>query len=109
MAFSDYSTDPNANVTIGGINVAEGALAAGINNAIRIIMADGKALSNSIPATSSFATKAAAVFEGTQPKYLAEGALMHWKDPSLVSGEVHHATFGTTPPTLGEGDWFLEY
>ena len=35
----DWSTDPNANVTIDGINVAEGCAPAGINNALRSIAA----------------------------------------------------------------------
>lgn len=40
----DYSNNPNANTTINGINIAEGCLPSGINNAIRNVMADVKAL-----------------------------------------------------------------
>ena len=40
MAISDYSTTPASNSTISGISVAEGCPAAGINNAIRQLMAD---------------------------------------------------------------------
>lgn len=44
MAWSvaDYNIDPNVNVTINGINIAEGCPAAGYNNALRQIMADIK-------------------------------------------------------------------
>lgn len=44
MAWSvaDYNINPNVNVTINGINIAEGCPAAGYNNALRQIMADIK-------------------------------------------------------------------
>jgi hypothetical protein len=43
MAIKDYSTDPDLNVQISGINIAEGCPPSGINNAIRQLMADVKA------------------------------------------------------------------
>lgn len=43
MAIKDYSTDPDMNTTISGINIAEGCAPSGINNAIRQLMADVKA------------------------------------------------------------------
>lgn len=42
MAIKDYSTDPDRNTTISGINIAEGCAPSGINNAIRQLMADVK-------------------------------------------------------------------
>ena len=42
MAIKDYSTTPDMNTTISGINIAEGCLPSGINNAIRQLMADVK-------------------------------------------------------------------
>jgi hypothetical protein len=42
MAVKDYSTDPDLNVQISGINIAEGCPPSGINNAIRQLMADVK-------------------------------------------------------------------
>jgi hypothetical protein len=42
MAITDYSTDPDLNVQISGINIAEGCPPSGINNAIRQLMADVK-------------------------------------------------------------------
>lgn len=40
MPVEDYSTDPNSNTEINGINVAEGCAPGNINNAIRQLMAD---------------------------------------------------------------------
>ena len=42
MPIQDYSTDPDLNVQISGINIAEGCPPSGINNAIRQLMADVK-------------------------------------------------------------------
>jgi len=44
MAVSDYSTTPSANASISGVNIAEGCPPGGINNAIRQMMADIRAL-----------------------------------------------------------------
>jgi len=44
MAVSDYSTTPSANTSISGVNIAEGCPPGGINNAIRQMMADIRAL-----------------------------------------------------------------
>ena len=43
MAIKDYSTTPDLNTQISGINIAEGCAPSGINNAIRQLMADMKA------------------------------------------------------------------
>ena len=43
MAIKDYSTTPDLNTQISGINIAEGCAPSGINNAIRQLMADVKA------------------------------------------------------------------
>lgn len=42
MSVSDYSSDPDLNTSISGINIAEGCPPSGINNAIRQMMADIK-------------------------------------------------------------------
>ena len=52
MAVSDYSTDPNQNNTISGINIGEGMPPANVNNAMRQMMVDTKGLlDNDIPTT----------------------------------------------------------
>lgn len=48
MAVSDYSTTPASNTAISGINIAEGCSPAGLNNAIRQLMADVKTFSGTV-------------------------------------------------------------
>lgn len=48
MAIKDYSTTPDLNTQISGINIAEGCAPSGINNAIRQLMADMKVESEAI-------------------------------------------------------------
>lgn len=48
MAFSDYSTTPGSNTSIAGINLAENCSPAGINNAIRQLMADARTFADEI-------------------------------------------------------------
>lgn len=53
-AFRDYSVSAAANVSIGGINTAEGMARSDVNNALRQLAADGKALSNDVTASARF-------------------------------------------------------
>ena len=46
MAVKDYQLEPGLNVSISGINIAEGCPPSGINDAIRQLMADVRAESN---------------------------------------------------------------
>jgi hypothetical protein len=48
MAVSDYSTTPASNTTISGVNIGEGCSPAGLNNAIRQMMADIRVLANGL-------------------------------------------------------------
>lgn len=52
MGVKDYDLNPDNNTQINGINIAEGCPPSGINNAIRQLMADVKAMA-STPATST--------------------------------------------------------
>jgi hypothetical protein len=49
MAVTDYSTTAGNNSTISGVNIAEGCSPAGINNAIRQMMADVRAFYDATP------------------------------------------------------------
>lgn len=51
MAVTDWNTDPNANTTVGGINIAENCPAGNINGAIREMMAEIKDFSDDLPDT----------------------------------------------------------
>ena len=99
MAVQDYSTDPNQNTTISGINIGEGMPPANVNNAMRQMMADIRVFYNGIPVTDIFATKDAAVFEGTQPKYTGRGAMLHHNDPNNTSARVFILAEGSPNPT----------
>jgi len=53
MSVDDYSTNPNNNSAISGINIAEGCPPSNVNNAIRQLMADVKAKTTSIDSSIS--------------------------------------------------------
>jgi hypothetical protein len=59
MPVPDYSTTPASNTTISGINIAEGCSPAGINNAIRQLMADVRAFYDAPPFPSGAAASGA--------------------------------------------------
>ena len=67
MAVKDYSTNPDENTTISGINIAEGCLPSGINNAIRQLMADVKQESEDQSKVMTGATASAAGTAGNVP------------------------------------------
>ena len=66
MPIQDYSTDPDLNVQISGINIAEGCPPSGINNAIRQLMADVKVESEAQAEAITAAGEALAAFAGGQ-------------------------------------------
>jgi hypothetical protein len=110
MAFSDYSSAPGSNSTIGGINIAEGCPAGNINGAIRQLMADARAEHDNLPNVSALAPKAAAVFEGTQPKYTGRGAMLHHNNPANASGRLFfQASGGPVPSGMVDGDLLGEW
>ena len=100
MAVSDYSTDPNQNNTISGINIGEGMPPANVNNAMRQMMADTKGLlDNDIPTTDDLMPKDGGTFEGTQPLYDGEGAFLHHAQATNSSGRVFILPVGTDNPS----------
>jgi hypothetical protein len=110
MAVTDWSTTPASNTAISGIDISEGCSPGGLNNAFRQIMADIRVFYDGVPVASTFATKAAAVFSGTQPIYTGRGAYLHHNSGSLASGRVFlQASGGSTPSGMVAGDWLLEY
>lgn len=54
MAVKDWSTTASSNTSVGGVNIAENAPRAGMNNAMRAIMADAKAKFDEIKHVSDF-------------------------------------------------------
>lgn len=109
LPVTDYSTTPASNIAISGINIAEACAAANINNAFRQLMADVRAMYNNLPDTTTFQTKAAAVFSGTQPIYTGRGAYLHHNNALLTSGKVFLQATGGAAPAMSPGDILLEY
>ena len=66
MPIKDYSTDPDLNVRISGINIAEGCPPSGINNAIRQLMADVKVESEAQAEAITAASSALEAFADQQ-------------------------------------------
>ena len=112
MAFSSYSTTPSAN-TVVGVSVAEGCPPGNINDAIRQLAADGRALSDTVAAIPGTVTplmpQAAGVFSGTQPIYASEGAVLHNQSSSNASGRVYFLPTGTALPSGANGDAVFFY
>ena len=54
MAVSDYSTTPGSNTAISGINIGEGCSPAGVNNAIRQLMADIRTFYDSVSGAGTY-------------------------------------------------------
>lgn len=105
MAVSDYSTTPGSNTTISGINIAEGCPPANINNAIRQLMADVRAVYDDLPDVSTKLNAAGGVFNGTQPVYTGRGAYLHHNSNANLSGRVHILADGSALPTSpADGD-----
>lgn len=110
MAFSDYNVTPDANVSIGGISIAENCPPGNLNGAIRVFMSDARALSDSLPVTSNLMPKAAGVFSGAQPTYAGRGAFLHHNTAAFTSGRIFaQASGGSTPSGMLPGDWLAEY
>ena len=110
MAVADYSSDPDGNTSINGINIAEDCSPAGINNALRQLMADVKVFYDGVPTSGTFMPKSGGVFSGTQPIFTGRGAYLHHNNATFASGRVFfQATGGGTPSGMTAGDWLLEY
>lgn len=99
MSYTTWSTTPSLNITIDGINIAEGCAPAGINNAIRSVMAGVASLRDAVPSTTGLMPVAGGVFSGTQPIYTGRGAYLHHNDSANSSGRVFLLPTGSANPT----------
>lgn len=110
MAFSDYSTTPSANTSIGGSNVAEGCPPGNVNDALRQLAADGKQLANDLDAIdlSEKADLDAPAFTG-QPTFTGKGAFLYHTNAANLSGRIFIQAAGGTAPSLSNGDLLFEY
>lgn len=108
MAFADYSTTPASNTSIAGINIAEGCPPANINDAIRRLAADGKALSDQVNAGGSAMPVSGGAFTGDITRQ-GRGAYLGHASSALSSGQVHILPAGTARPTAAEGTVVFYY
>lgn len=108
MAFSDYSTNPAANTSIAGINIAEGCPPANLNNALRQIAADGKTLNNTVSGLSAGMPVTGGEFSGDIGRQ-GRGDYLHWNSSAQASGRVFIQASGGAAPTMVDGDMLLEY
>lgn len=111
---STWSETPASNGTIDATSIAEGCSPANVNNGLRAIMAGVKTFHLAYLATvatlTNYATKAAAVFSGTQPIFLAEGAFLHHQSSSNASGKIYLLAEGSADPIgTSSGDMVFFY
>jgi hypothetical protein len=99
MSVFSWSTNPNANVTVNGINIAENCPPGNLNDACRSIMAGVAQLRDTIPSTAGFAPLTGAVFNGTQPRYTGSGGYLFNASSADTSGRVHRLPEGSALPS----------
>jgi hypothetical protein len=134
MSVSAYNTNPALNTSISGIDIAENAAAAGFNNALRQIMADIRAWTDTYAVTYPIAinkggtgaiTAAAALtalgafpaaggaiagdstIDGKLTR-LGYGVHPHFASTSMTGGRIYVQASGADP-TANPGDIVLEY
>ncbi len=109
MPFSDYSTDPNANGSIAGINIAENCPPGNVNDALRRIAADGKLLADQVGGGSNAMPKSGGAFSGTITRE-GSGAYLYHANALYTDGRFHVLAQGTPRPSNpGEGTIVLYY
>lgn len=108
MAFGDYSTTPALNVSINGINIAEGCPMGNLNNALRQLAADGKALADTVSNLSGGITAAGGTFSGQIYKS-GGGAFVYFASPSATTGAIHILPQGSALPAAVENSIVLFY
>jgi len=100
--FHDYLPTPAANVSLGGISVAEGCPPGNLNNAIRQLMADGRALADEVAAIDPGMPVSGGSFTGDIARGGRGGYLNH-ASTALPDGRVYVLPEGSALPGGGEG------
>ncbi len=99
---SEFSVDPNANVTIGGVNVGEDCSPAGINNALRYLAATSRDLFNRVEDVSDAMPITGGIFQGDILRQ-SRGAYLHHANSARTGGMVDFLPEGSVRPTPVEG------
>ena len=103
MSVQDWNTTPDSNGTIDGVNIAEGAPAGNMNNAIRRIMASVRVMYNNLPNVASLMPRTGGVFTGEIGRD-QRGGYLHNNDSSSPSGRLIILPAGAAIPPLVNGD-----
>ena len=90
MAVKDYQLEAGLNVSISGINIAEGCPPSGINDAIRQLMADVKAESNARQQAEAQNQRTGCAHQhGRKQRPCTGFSVAHQKPPnSAISGSI---------------------
>ena len=111
MSFSAYSLTPSANVSINGISIAEGCAAANVNDAIRQLMSDGRALSDTVAAISisGYIPLSGGAFTGNITRSGAGGYWYHAGATQAAAPVYTQPSATALPSSPAEGTVVLQY
>jgi len=99
---SEFSLTPDANVTIGGVNVAEGCSPGGLNNVERYLAAAMRDTYDKIPAAGTFVPASGGSYTGDIFR-ATRGAYLHHAGSAQTDGRVMFLPEGSARPTGAEG------
>jgi len=99
---SEFSTDPNQNLTIGGLDVSEGCSPANINGALRYTAAVIRDSADKVPTVGGFVPSTGGTYTGDIFRQ-SRGAYLHHAGSGQTDGRVMFLPEGSIRPTAAEG------
>jgi hypothetical protein len=105
---SEFSTNPDANTTIGGVNVGEGCSPAGLNNVERYLAATIRVAWDAIPAAGTFLPIGGGTLTGDITRQ-GRGSYWHHANSAQSNGQIYIVPEGTTRPSAAEGTTVFYY
>jgi hypothetical protein len=111
MSFGSYSTTPASNITINGINIAEGCPAANVNNVCRQLMADGRELWDLVAAinVSGYMPLTGGAFTGNITRQGAGGYWYHANSAQATAPVYTQVASAALPSSPAEGTVVFQY
>jgi hypothetical protein len=111
VAFSSYSLTPSANLSLNGINIAENCPAANVNDALRQLAADGRALSDTVNAISisGLMPKSGGAFTGDITRDTGGGYFYHVGATQSRAPVYTQPSATALPPSPAEGTVVFQY
>lgn len=105
---TEFSTNPDANTTIGGVNIAEGCSPAGLNNVERYLAATIRVAWDAIPAAGTYMPLTGGAFTGEITRQ-GKGAYLHHANSAQSNGLLYIVPEGTARPAAAEGTVVFYY